>query len=99
MISLLVIVWVVVVMGDIITTLIGVSRGLREAMPWLRRLLGEDDGYAFFMTMVLLGLVGGGAILGLYHWHPWSGYALAVGAIAWRGRIVYRNIVLIRGAK
>jgi hypothetical protein len=99
MISVLVIVWAVVVALDIVSTLIGVNRGLREATPWLRKILGEDDYCLFGMRMLLLGIVVCWSIVGLYHWQPWAGYLLGLAAIAWRGVVVYMNFRLIRRVK
>jgi hypothetical protein len=99
MIDGMVIAWLAVVAADIITTAIGVNRGLREATPWLRRLLGEDDLVIFVMGMMLIGIFVSVAIFGLYGWHPWAGYALGVFAIAWRGVVVYRNFKILKGEK
>jgi hypothetical protein len=99
MIYVIVIVWLAVVVADIVTTAIGVSRGLREATPWLKRILGEDDVALFGMTMSFLGTIVILAIVGLGEWRPWAGYALGGFAIGWRGRVVINNIRLIRGIK
>jgi hypothetical protein len=99
MIEVIVIVWLAVVVADIVTTAIGVSRGLREATPWLRWLLDEDDPFLFVMLMGFMGIVVSGSIVGSYRWHPWAGYAFGAFAIVWRGRIVINNIRLIRGKK
>ncbi len=99
MIDGMVIAWLAVVAADIITTAIGVGRGLREATPWISRLLGEDDLVLFVMSMMLIGIFVSLAISGLYRWKPWAGYALGAFAIVWRGRVVINNIRLIRGRK
>ncbi len=96
MICAIIIVWLAVVVADIVTTIIGVSRGLREAMPWLRRILGEDD-FLFGMIMSFLGAIVILAIVRLGEWHPWAGHALGAFAIVWRGTVVYKNFKLLKG--
>ena len=99
MITVLIVVFTVIVVADIFTTIIGVSKGLREAMPWLRRILGEDDIALFVMIMSFLGAIVILAIVGLGEWRPWAGCSLGIAAIVWRGEIVINNIRLIRGKK
>lgn len=99
MIDGMVIAWLAVVAADIITTAVGVGGGLREATPWLRWLLGEDDLGLFVMGMMLIGIFVSLAIFDLCRWSTWAGYALGAFAIVWRGRVVINNIRLIRVKK